>query len=75
MQEGGMMAPRYPLAELTNVHEFYKAAQSDFQLFRNTIATTRELVRGSRRSLAEAEKVLKFASATLSRDRQSGNSR
>ena len=70
-----MMAPRYPAAEPTNVREFYNAAQSELPLFRDTIATTRALVRSSRRSLAEANEVLKLANATLSRDRQRGNSR
>jgi hypothetical protein len=69
------MAPRYPIAEPTNVREFYKAAQSDLSLFRDIIATTRDLVRSSRRSLAEADEVLKLANATLSRNRQRGNSR
>jgi hypothetical protein len=69
------MAPRYPVAEPTDVREFYKAAHSDLSLFRDTFATIRELVRSSRRSQAEAEEVLKLANATLSRDRQSWNSR
>jgi hypothetical protein len=70
-----MMAPRYPVAEPTDVRAFYKAAQSELQSFRDAMGTTRELVRSSRRSLAEADEVLKFANATLSRDRQRGNSR
>jgi hypothetical protein len=70
-----MMAPRYPVAEPTNVRAFYKAAQSELQSFRDAIATTRELVRSSRRSLAETDEVLKFANTTLARNRQRGNSR
>jgi hypothetical protein len=66
-----MMAPRYPLAEPTDVRAFYNAAQSELQSFRDAVATTRDLVRSSRRSLAD--EVLKFANATLSRDRQRGD--
>jgi hypothetical protein len=69
------MAPRSPAAEPTDVGEFYKAVQSDLRMFRDTIATTRDLVRSSRRSLAEANEVLKFANVTLSGNRQRGNSR